>query len=183
MRTVDDAALEFNFAAVKNLVECDQVAELEVELRKTGGHKRGRCPLPDHDSDNPTSFVTTLDADQRYSVWYCFGCSRGGDVIDLYAYMQGLEHNKVWAMEALAERFGIKLMKPEELMTKSQLLVMKAKKKAEQRALDAFLHVFTERAFESWVMPLIATVEDPKRRAELLAECLALAGLGRERTI
>ncbi len=37
-----------------------------------------RCPLPDHDDHNPSFMVNTTT-----NVWKCFGCDRGGDVIDL----------------------------------------------------------------------------------------------------
>ena len=49
VRTVDEAALEANFAGVKGAIRVEQVAELETHLRRTGAHLKGLCPLPDHD--------------------------------------------------------------------------------------------------------------------------------------
>ena len=46
MRTLDDAALEANFAAVKGTIGCDRVAELEMELRRSGGLLKGRARSP-----------------------------------------------------------------------------------------------------------------------------------------
>jgi len=42
------------------------------------------CPLPDH-QDNVASF-TVFPSES----WYCFGCRRGGDVIDLYAALHNI---------------------------------------------------------------------------------------------
>jgi hypothetical protein len=47
-------------------------------MSETGGKWQARCPLPDHDDKTPSFFVFS---DGR---WRCFGCSRGGDVVDLY---------------------------------------------------------------------------------------------------
>jgi hypothetical protein len=43
-----------------------------------------RCPLPDHEDNTPSFQV--LD-----SHWRCFGCNRGGGIIDLAAVLYGVE--------------------------------------------------------------------------------------------
>ena len=45
---------------------------------------RMRCPLPDHDDRTPSFQVLS-------SHWRCFGCNRGGSVIDFAAAWYGLE--------------------------------------------------------------------------------------------
>src|SRR5215211_2798923 len=45
---------------------------------------RARCPLPDHPDKSP-SFVVYLDTNS----WHCFGCGRGGDVVDLARHAFG----------------------------------------------------------------------------------------------
>jgi DNA primase len=56
----------------------DIVATIEryTTLRKSGrNYYSGLCPL--HDDTHPSFFV--YPDDQR---WWCFGCNRGGDIID-----------------------------------------------------------------------------------------------------
>jgi hypothetical protein len=43
-----------------------------------------RCPLPDHDDHTPSFQVLS-------SHWRCFGCNRGGSVIDFAAALYGIE--------------------------------------------------------------------------------------------
>ena len=45
---------------------------------------RMNCPLPDHDDRTPSFQVLS-------SHWRCFGCNRGGSVIDLAAALYGIE--------------------------------------------------------------------------------------------
>ena len=88
LRTVAEAALEANFAGVKGMIGCDQVAELEAELKRTGRLLKGSCPLPDHKDRSP-SFYCYPDGHGLCSSWWCFGCDRGGDVVDLWQAQQG----------------------------------------------------------------------------------------------
>ena len=44
VRTVDEAALEANFAGVKGAIRVEQAAELKTHLRRTGAHLKGLCP-------------------------------------------------------------------------------------------------------------------------------------------
>ncbi len=55
-----------------------------TELRRSGRVLKGHCPLPEHDDRNPSFCVYV--ADQHF---YCFGCSRGGDV---FKFLQLVEH-------------------------------------------------------------------------------------------
>jgi CHC2 zinc finger len=43
-----------------------------------------RCPLPDHEDTTPSFQVL-------HSHWRCFGCGRGGGVIDLASALHGIE--------------------------------------------------------------------------------------------
>jgi hypothetical protein len=66
--------------AAKELVRTLDLARLLCGdgMSEVGDKWRARCPLPDHDDKTPSFFVF---ADGR---WRCFGCSRSGDVVDLY---------------------------------------------------------------------------------------------------
>jgi DNA primase len=50
----------------------------------------GRCPLPDHEDRSP-SFTVYPESNS----WYCYGCLRGGDVIELARYAWGYEKAEV----------------------------------------------------------------------------------------
>ena len=169
-----EAALEANFASVKGTVGCDQVAELESELRRSGGLLKGRCPLPDHEDSTP-SFYCYPNGHGFYDSWWCFGCNRGGDVVDLYAAMEGPFGNMVMAMHALAERFGLKLWRGEDFMSDFQLATRRARRKVEG-ALDRALR---EWYFQIHAMPQINAVKDEDERKLLLEKALKEAGLAR----
>lgn len=175
MRTVDAAVLEANFSAVKGTVGCDRVAEIETELRPVGGKLVGRCPLPDHEERTPSFYCYAKENSGFYDSWWCFGCGRGGDAIDLWHAQQGPFGNLVMAMQDLAERFGLKLWREEDLMSEPQLAARKARKRAEAD----FDRALRGHYFDLWVMPVVNAVEDLTEREAMLERCLKEAGLAR----
>jgi hypothetical protein len=89
--------------AAKELVSTLELARLLCgdRMSETGGKWQARCPLPDHDDKTPSFFVFS---DGR---WRCFGCSRGGDVVDLYMIVNGYEeHEAGLAAGLLLSEFG-----------------------------------------------------------------------------
>jgi DNA primase len=174
MRTVDEAATEANFGIVKGTIQCWQVAEEETVLRPSGKHLRGKCPLPEHDGDSP-SFYCYDNGGGFYDSWYCHRCSRGGDVVDLNAAMRLLEHNLTFAMQDLAERYGVKLQRDVDVMSETQLIVRRARIASER----AFAKAVAEHFFATKVIPLVRGVEDERERAALLRRCIKYAGVAR----
>ncbi len=80
-------SLEAVKAAVKVIDEADLLcgpAGTCTGLRKVGGRWAGCCPLPDHDDRSP-SFTVYPKTDS----WYCYGCCREGDVLDLHQLAGG----------------------------------------------------------------------------------------------
>ncbi|MFD8556643.1 CHC2 zinc finger domain-containing protein [Streptosporangium canum] len=70
-----------------------------VELTDAGdGSLKGLCPF--HDETIPSFFVTPARG-----YWYCFGCSKGGDVIAFVRKLNDLSFHE--ALTALAERAGV----------------------------------------------------------------------------
>lgn len=173
MRTVGDGAMAANFTAVKSIVQCPDIAADEVILKSSGKDLRGKCPLPGHEGDSP-SFYCYDNGSGFFDKWWCFRCGQGGDVVDLFAAMHGLTHNLGFALDAIAERYRIKLWKDTDLMSTNQLMTMKARKQSERRLADAL----TSIAFSRWVMPVIRSIEDEGERALELKRCLKVAGLG-----
>jgi CHC2 zinc finger len=89
--------------AAKELVSTLDLARLLCgdTMSETGGKWQACCPLPDHDDKTPSFFVF---GDGR---WRCFGCSRGGDVVDLYMIVNGYEeHEAGLAAGLLLSEFG-----------------------------------------------------------------------------
>jgi len=70
--------------------EAVQVIDLADRLCGPGGLRRvgkewvGRCVLPDHEDRSP-SFTVNPEKD----VWFCHGCLRGGDVVELARLVWG----------------------------------------------------------------------------------------------
>ena len=79
--SMNEAALQASFASVKGTVGCDQVAELETDLRAVGDKLLGCCSLPDHQDQMPSFYCYPGETYKGfYDSWWCFGCERGGDV-------------------------------------------------------------------------------------------------------
>ncbi len=55
------------------------VADRGGRWRKVGGEWVTNCVLPDHPDKTPSFTVNP-----EKNVWWCFGCLRGGDVVELY---------------------------------------------------------------------------------------------------
>lgn len=71
-----------------------------VTLKKAGRHLKALCPF--HSEKTPSFIVSPERA-----VWKCFGCGKGGSVID---FVMEYEHvDFVEALESLAEKAGVKL--------------------------------------------------------------------------
>ena len=57
----------------------------EVDLRPiAGGELLARCPFPDHQDRTPSFRVNPAKG-----VWHCFGCRRGGSVVDFELWWSG----------------------------------------------------------------------------------------------
>ncbi len=93
--------------AVREAVPVEEVARLYTELESHGGRAwfTGRCPLPDHEDRTPSFYIYPNEIGSR---WWCYGCSRGGDVIDL-EFLCG-DYNEPWeSMISLAVEHGVEL--------------------------------------------------------------------------
>ncbi len=89
--------------SVRDVVAAADIVEVvpqRTSLRKQGSRYVGRCPF--HDERTPSFSVNAAD-----KLYYCFGCSRGGDVVRFVQETENLDF--VGAIEALAERFRVAL--------------------------------------------------------------------------
>ena len=90
--------------AVRDAVPVEEVARHYTKLRPYGGRAwfLGSCPLPDHDDRSPSFYIYPPGR------WWCYGCSRGGDVVDLEFLCGG--YGQLWeAMSALTAKHGVQL--------------------------------------------------------------------------
>ena len=86
--------------AVKSAVNIVDVVQRYVNLRQVGGRWMGPCPF--HQETKPSFSVNGEEG-----FYYCFGCQAGGDVIDFYCRVNGLEFKE--GLEQLAAEAGITL--------------------------------------------------------------------------
>jgi DNA primase len=134
-------------------------------LRKAGKERVGRCPLPDHEDKTPSFTVNP-----EKSVWFCHGCSRGGDVVELARLAWGYEkHEVTMAAADLLHEFGHPI--PE----RPKYWHCKQERQAPIRAgiEAAIIHVARRRLYKRFFEPLVlaSTNEDDRAHdAQLLWE-------------
>lgn len=85
---------------LRDAADIVQVVGDTVTLRKAGRNWVGLCPF--HGEKTPSFSVS-----REKGTYYCFGCKRGGDVIDYVMAIERLSFAE--AVERLAQRFGVEL--------------------------------------------------------------------------
>jgi DNA primase len=84
----------------------DAVAVVEnyIRLEKKGGRYWGRCPFHGGGQERTPSFK--VEPDQK--LYYCFGCSKGGSILDFVMEMEKISYPD--AIKSLARKFGIEIV-------------------------------------------------------------------------
>ncbi len=118
-------------ARVRETADIVAVVGERVTLRRAGRNFVGLCPF--HSEKTPSFSVS-----REKGTFYCFGCKRGGDVIDFLVELDGLTF--VEAVESLARRFGIELPP-----ASPQALQRRREEDALLEALDAAQACFSRR--------------------------------------
>jgi DNA primase len=96
MARIADASVE----AVKAAADMVDVVSARTTLRKQGARFTGRCPF--HEERTPSFSVNPVE-----KLFYCFGCSKGGDLITFVRETEQLDF--AGAIEWLAERYSVPL--------------------------------------------------------------------------
>jgi hypothetical protein len=144
---------------IRDAVPIEEVATRYTKLEPLGGKAwfTGRCPLPEHEDRTPSFYIYPPGR------WWCYGCDRGGDVIDL-VFLCG-EYNELWAaMIALAADYGVELPGRTKAWSEAQ----------ERRVtyLDWAYEVIGEelarRVFKVTVLPFIDAIIDQREREQAL---------------
>ncbi|NPC98304.1 DNA primase [Nocardioides sp. zg-DK7169] len=96
---------EESISEVREKARIDEVVSSYVTLRNAGGgSQKGLCPF--HDEKSPSFQVTP-----SRGFYYCFGCQKGGDVINFLMEVEALSFAE--SVERLADKFGVQLKREE----------------------------------------------------------------------
>jgi DNA primase len=127
------------------------------QMRKTGKQWVAHCPLPDHQERTP-SFTVNPDK----NVWWCFGCLRGGDVVELARFVWGYErHEAATAAADLLHEFGYEIPnRPASWYAKQ------SRQKPIRNAIEEAKVLHTQRRLFRIFLPLIEEIEDDGERRE-----------------
>jgi len=145
--------------AVREAVPVEEVAHRHTELRPLGGRAwfTGRCPLPDHEDKSPSFYIYPPGR------WWCYGCGRGGDVVDLEFHCG--DYGELWvAMVALAVEYGVELPRRPKRWHEKEARHARWREEAERVRAE----VLRRRLFRLLILPIIDSIEDhAEREAEL----------------
>ena len=101
---------------IQRRVDILDIVGRHVNLKRTGKNYVGLCPFH---SEDTASFTVTPEK----QIFYCFGCQKGGDVINFVKEVENLTFAE--AAKKLAEECGIKL--PERKMSAQEEETLKKK--------------------------------------------------------
>jgi CHC2 zinc finger len=125
-------------------------------LKRVGQNWVANCPLPDHRDRSPSFTVNP-----QKNLWMCFGCNRGGDVIELHRFMTGAEKSDVRHVAAeILDMFGFPLPgRPQAWFRKQD-----RQKDVRELARATRTEVLARRLWRVVFAPILAELEDPKER-------------------
>jgi DNA primase catalytic core len=101
--------------AIKDRVDLASVIGKHTKLIKTGTGYKACCPLPGHREKTPSFSI-----ESRKSLYYCYGCNRGGDLFTFLELVEGLSFME--AMKEFAGQLGLEMpaQKPGEQARQAQ---------------------------------------------------------------
>jgi len=140
----------------KARVPVEDLAAKHTELRRSGSSLRGKCPV--HGGDNPTAFVVAPEEGK----FYCHACGEGGDVVSLYARLEGHDNMKTAAAFLLLE-FGFEPpQRPQAWFEKD------GRQKPVRDALEeARIEHLAGRIYRKFFEALVMSVDEDQRAGEL----------------
>ena len=106
------------FGYIKEHLSILDVVREYTQLKRAGNYWKGSCPI--HSEKTPSFTVIP-----EKGIYYCFGCSTGGDVITFISSMENC--SKFEAAQHLIERYGLEI--PKELLNSGD----KSKSSASQK--------------------------------------------------
>jgi hypothetical protein len=145
--------------AIRDAVPIEEVARRYTNLEPFGGKAwfTGHCPLPEHEDKTPSFYIYPPGR------FWCYGCNRGGDVVDLEFFCG--DYGELWeAMVSLAVEYKVEVPQRSQRWHEAQ----------ERRVtyLDWAYEVIGEelsrRVFKVSVLPFIDAIIDQREREEAL---------------
>lgn len=127
------------------------------KMRKVGAEWVTNCPLPDHQDRTPSFTVNP-----EKNVWFCYGCLRGGDVVELARFAWGYhKHQVATAAADLLHEFGHQIPeRPRSWYAKQQ------RQEPIRNAIEeAKVRHYQRRLFRIF-LPMIEELEDEAERRE-----------------
>ena len=126
-------------------------------LQRVGKEWTGCCPLPDHEDRTPSFTVN-----EAKNLWWCHGCLRGGDVVELARLAWGYDQRDAHlAAATLLMEFGHELpQRPPSWFRKQEC------QKPVRDALEQVKIRSARRRLMRAFGPLVASIEDPEERRE-----------------
>jgi DNA primase len=146
--------------AVREAVPVGEVARRYTDLEPFGGKAwfTGHCPLPDHEDRTPSFYIYPPGR------WWCYGCSRGGDVVDLEFFCG--DYGELWeAMISLAVEYDVELPERPPSWYRRQ-----ERQKPVREALEEIKVRHVQRRLFRIFAPAIERIEDGRERREEKAQ-------------
>jgi hypothetical protein len=144
--------------SVKDLVE----RQASGKIRRAGAELVTNCVLEDHEDKTPSFYV-----DPEKNVWFCHGCLRGGDVVELARFAWGYEkHEVAMAAADLLHEFGHEIPPRPASWYRRQ----ERQKPIRDAIAQATFNHLRRRLFRGLFTPSLVRIEDlDERKAEALA--------------
>ena len=104
--------MEDTVTQIKQKLDIVDVVNSYVSLKKSGRNYKAVCPF--HSEKTPSFMVS-----QELQIYKCFGCGAAGDMFNFVEAIEGVDFPR--AMEILAERAGVKIVKSEAYDEQSKI--------------------------------------------------------------
>ena len=131
-----------------------------AKMRRVGEEWMACCPLKDHEDKTPSFAVNPAK-----NVWFCHGCIRGGDVVELARFAWDLDKAEV----AVAAAYLLMEFGHDVPQRPASWFVRQERQKPIRDGLDSVRReIKRRRIFRCFILPIIDTIEAEKEREQEL---------------